>query len=189
MGGDRGARRTADGPSCKLRLDRDDDMAMTGKRHDVRIDYEVGFDETGLIHGYDVAYAARCGYSADLSLGICDRTLFHADNAYFLDDVRVRSRRMKTHTVSNTAFRGLRRPAGHGRHRARHGPHRLVARPRSARCAQAQSLRTGPRATRRYGQEVIDNVAPALIEALERTSDYRERRARHRGLQPRAAPS
>jgi hypothetical protein len=33
------------GRPCKIRLDRDNDMAMTGKRHDFRADYEVGFDE------------------------------------------------------------------------------------------------------------------------------------------------
>ena len=165
----------ATGKPCKLRLDRDDDMAMTGKRHDVRFDYEVGFEETGLIRGYDVSYAARCGYSADLSMGICDRTLFHADNAYFLADARIQSRRMKTHTVSNTAFRGFGGPQG------MIGIERVMDRiawdlgldPLDVRKRNLYGL---GRAHTPYGQEVTDNVAPALIDLLERTSDYRARR-------------
>ncbi|MDQ0469280.1 xanthine dehydrogenase molybdopterin binding subunit [Labrys wisconsinensis] len=163
------------GHPCKLRLDRDDDMAMTGKRHDFRITYDVGFDETGLIHGYDITYAARCGYSADLSLGICDRTMFHADNAYYLGDVHIGTRRMKTNTVSNTAFRGF------------GGPQGMVGMERTID-AIAWTLGLDPLDVRKrnfyapgrdytpYGQRVEDNVLLPLVETLERTSDYRERR-------------
>ena len=100
------------GRSCKLRLDRDDDMVMTGKRHDFVIDYEVGFDETGRILGMDMTMASRCGMSADLSGPVNDRAMFHCDNAYFLENVRILSHRCKTNTVSNTAFRGFGGPQG-----------------------------------------------------------------------------
>jgi xanthine dehydrogenase large subunit len=97
---------------CKIRLDRDNDMAMTGKRHDFRADYEVGFDAIGNILAYDVQLAARCGHSVDLSPGVVDRAMFHADNAYYLPTATIRSKRLKTNTVSNTAFRGFGGPQG-----------------------------------------------------------------------------
>ena len=100
------------GRACTLRLDRDADMMMTGKRHDFVIDYDVGFDETGRIEGIEFMFASRCGMSADLSGAINDRTMFHCDNAYFLENVTIVSHRCKTHTVSNTAFRGFGGPQG-----------------------------------------------------------------------------
>jgi xanthine dehydrogenase large subunit len=81
------------GRSCKLRRDRDDDMIMTGKRHDFVIDYEVGFDDTGRISGIEFMFASRCGYSADLSSAINDRTMFHCDNAYYIGDCSIVSHR------------------------------------------------------------------------------------------------
>jgi xanthine dehydrogenase large subunit len=100
------------GRPCKLRLDRDDDMIITGKRHDFVIDYDAGFDDSGRILGIDFEFAARCGMSADLSGPVNDRTMFHCDNAYYLENVRIVSHRCKTNTVSNTAFRGFGGPQG-----------------------------------------------------------------------------
>ena len=100
------------GRPCKMRLDRDDDMAMTGKRHDFRADYTAGFDGEGRIAAFDVTLASRCGYSADLSASINDRAMFHADNGYYLPAARIVTKRTKTHTVSNTAFRGFGGPQG-----------------------------------------------------------------------------
>ena len=100
------------GRACKLRLDRDDDMKMTGKRHDFVIDYNVGFDSDGHIDAVEFVFASRCGMSADLSGAINDRAMFHCDNAYYLPNLSVVSHRCKTHTVSNTAFRGFGGPQG-----------------------------------------------------------------------------
>jgi xanthine dehydrogenase large subunit len=100
------------GRPCKIRLDRDDDFVLTGKRHDFRCDWRVGVDEEGRIQAYSVEFLARCGYSADLSQGVVDRTMFHADNAYFMPACRIASKRLKTNTVSNTAFRGFGGPQG-----------------------------------------------------------------------------
>ncbi len=97
---------------CKIRLDRDDDMMLTGKRHDFRVDWELGADENGTIRAAEISLLARCGYSADLSQGVVDRAMFHSDNSYFIPDVKVLSRRLKTNTVSNTAFRGFGGPQG-----------------------------------------------------------------------------
>lgn len=104
------ARKT--GKAVKVRPDRDDDMRITGKRHDFRVDYKVGFDDNGVIHAVDAILSARCGYSADLSGPVTDRALFHADNTYYYPNVRLRSQPLRTNTVSNTAFRGFGGPQG-----------------------------------------------------------------------------
>ncbi len=161
---------------CKMRLDRDDDMTMTGKRHDFRADYDVAYDDQGRIRGYEVTLASRCGYSADVSSAINDRAMYHADNAYYLPATTILSKRMKTHTVSNTAFRGF------------GGPQGMMAIERAID-AIAWSLHLDPldvrkrnfygigdRDTTPYGMRVTDNVLPQLIERLETTSDYRARR-------------
>jgi xanthine dehydrogenase large subunit len=163
------------GCACKLRLDRDDDMIMTGKRHDFRADYQVGFDADGRITAYDLCLASRCGYSADLSGAINDRAMFHADNAYFLPAAKIVTKRMKTHTVSNTAFRGF------------GGPQGMIAAERVID-AIAWTLGLDPLDVRKrnlygpgrdltpYGMRVSDNILPELVDALERSSQYRARR-------------
>ena len=164
------------GRPCKLRLDRDDDMMMTGKRHDFRVDWSAGFDALGRIGGVNLELAARCGCSADLSIGVVDRAMFHADNAYFLPEFKILSKRVKTNTVSNTAFRGFGGPQGvlsiervidaiawH-----------LALDPLDVR--KANLYRAGGDVTP-YGQTVEDHdVIHRLIDELERTSGYRRRR-------------
>lgn len=164
------------GRPCKARPDRDADMAMTGKRHDFRVDYDVGFDGEGRILGLDTMLVARCGYSADLSLGVVDRSMFHADNAYFLPHAVIASKRVRTNTVSNTAFRGF------------GGPQGMMAVERVID-AIAWKLGLDPLDVRKrnlygpgrdltpYGMWVEDNVLQALIAEIERTSHYAARRA------------
>lgn len=100
------------GRPAKMRYDRDDDMVITGKRHDFRIDYKVGIDEEGRILGLAFEQYCRCGWSLDLSLPVADRAMLHADNAYHLEHVSIRSHRLRTNTQSNTAFRGFGGPQG-----------------------------------------------------------------------------
>ncbi|MGR3756807.1 MAG: xanthine dehydrogenase molybdopterin binding subunit [Tranquillimonas sp.] len=100
------------GRPCKMRYDRDDDMVITGKRHDLRVDYSVGYDDTGRLLAVDFRHYMRCGWSMDLSLPVADRAMLHSDNAYLLDHVRIESHRLKTHTQSATAFRGFGGPQG-----------------------------------------------------------------------------
>ena len=96
----------------KARLSRKDDMLLTGKRHDFVANYEVGFDDQGLIEGITMDLAARCGYSLDLSMAIVSRALFHSDNAYFIPNATFTGYLCKTNTASNTAFRGFGGPQG-----------------------------------------------------------------------------
>ena len=100
------------GKPCKMRYDRDDDMMITGKRHDFRITYDAGFDSDGRLTGVDFTQMTRCGWALDLSLPVADRAMLHADNAYHLPSARITSHRFKTNTQSATAFRGFGGPQG-----------------------------------------------------------------------------
>ena len=124
----------------KLRPDRDDDMVITGKRHDFVCDYEIGFDDDGHILAVDAVYAARCGWNADLSGPVTDRALFHADNCYFYPAVRAPLRAAAHQHGLQHRLSRLRRAAGHGRGRALHRGGRLRHRARPAGGAPAQSL-------------------------------------------------
>ena len=96
----------------KLRVNRDDDMMITGKRHDFRIDYEVGYDDEGHILGADITLLSRCGYSTDYSGPVNDRACLHIDNCYYIPNLKLISHRCKTNTQSATAFRGFGGPQG-----------------------------------------------------------------------------
>ena len=91
----------------KLRADRDDDIIITGKRHEFYSEYEVGFNELGIIEGLIIKLASKCGISPDLSGAINTRALLHIDNSYYLSDVLVENFLCKTNTSSSTAFRGF----------------------------------------------------------------------------------
>ncbi|MDO8884304.1 xanthine dehydrogenase molybdopterin binding subunit [Pseudotabrizicola sp.] len=103
---------TRTGRPAKMRYDRDDDMMITGKRHDLRILYRAGFDDQGQLTGVEFTHLFRCGWAQDLSLPVADRAMLHADNCYHLPDIRIESHRLKTHTQSATAFRGFGGPQG-----------------------------------------------------------------------------
>jgi xanthine dehydrogenase large subunit len=160
----------------KLRVDRDTDMLMTGKRHDFLANYEVGFDDKGRVSVLTVMLASRCGYSADLSGPVNDRALMHIDNAYFLEHVEIVSHRCKTHTVSNTAFRGFGGPQG-----------MMVIEQildEIGRTLGVDSLDVrrenfygvGSRNVTHYGQVIEDNVIHEIVDRLAASSRYRERR-------------
>jgi xanthine dehydrogenase large subunit len=100
------------GRPAKMRYDRDDDMMITGKRHDLRILYRAGFDDQGRVTGVTFTHLFRCGWAQDLSLPVADRAMLHADNCYHLPHIRIESHRLKTHTQSATAFRGFGGPQG-----------------------------------------------------------------------------
>ena len=129
------------GRAVKIRPDRDDDFSITGKRHDFVVDYDVGYNSDGKIQAVAATYAARAGWSADLSGPVTDRALFHADNAYWYPAVRVNSLPLFTNTVSNTAFRGFGGPQGMIACGALDRAYRLCAGQGPARDPQGQFLR------------------------------------------------
>ena len=164
------------GRPVKLRLDRDDDMLLTGKRHDFLVDYDVGFDEAGRILGLDLVLASRCGISADLSGAVNDRAMLSADNCYWLPHVSVTSHRCRTHTVSNTAFRGFGGPQGT---MAIEWVVDEVARalgkdPLEVRRRNLYGTRT--RNTTPYGMRLHENPMPSILAELERSASYAARR-------------
>ena len=169
------------GKPAKLVYDRDDDMRVTGKRHDFHISYDVGFDDEGRILAADIAQALRCGMSFDLSAAIADRAMMHAENAYFIPSMRVRSSLCKTHTPSNTAFRGFGGPQGIL------GMERIID-------DIASSLQIDPLLVRQrnfypdkdeadsgkctpYGQPVNDSIIGQLTAQLAQDAAYRQRRS------------
>ena len=170
------------GRPAKCCYDRDDDMMITGKRHDFRVDYRVGFDGEGRILGIEFEQAARCGMSIDLSLAIADRAMFHADNAYYLPAVRITSYRCKTHTQSNTAFRGFGGPQGMAamEHVIEEIAHVLACDPLDVRRSNFYdpmgARPVAPRNLTPYSQTVEDCVIEEIVEELEASSEYRRRR-------------
>ncbi|MFC3441851.1 xanthine dehydrogenase molybdopterin binding subunit [Sphingobium rhizovicinum] len=163
------------GRPAKFRCDRDDDMVMTGKRHDFRVDYEAGFDGQGHVLALKLRLASRCGATVDLSPAINDRAMFHADNCYYLPAITIASERLKTHMVSATAFRGFGGPQGMlaiERIMDDVAAH-LGVDPLSVRIANLY----GPgRDVTPYGMTITDDIAPQLIARLRADARYDARR-------------
>lgn len=168
------ARRT--GKSISLRLPRSEDMRATGKRHPFYNRYRLAIDDQGIIQGGEITVIGDCGYSPDLSDAIVDRAMFHADNAYSLGDARVIGHRAKTHTASNTAFRGFGGPQGM---MVIEGAMDDIARqigedPLTVR--KRNFYRDGREVTH-YGQQVDQRqLLHTLVETLENDSNYWQRR-------------
>ncbi len=167
------ARKT--GKPAKMRLDRDDDMIMTGKRHDFQVEYEAGFNDKGILSAIKSDLYARCGCSADLSLGVNDRAMFHADNAYYYPSLEITSHRLKTNTVSNTAFRGFGGPQGmvFAERMMDEIACRLKLDPLDVR---KRNLYAKGRDVTPYNMQITDNISLAMIRSLEKSSNYRTRR-------------
>ncbi len=100
------------GRAVRVQLDRDVDMALTGKRHPFHARFSVGHDAEGMLLAAHIELTSDGGWSLDLSQPILDRALFHLDNAYYLPAVQFTGRVAKTNTTSHTAFRGFGGPQG-----------------------------------------------------------------------------
>ncbi|MEC7118558.1 MAG: xanthine dehydrogenase molybdopterin binding subunit [Pseudomonadota bacterium] len=168
------------GQPVKLRLDRDDDMRSTGKRHGFAYQWDAAFDQTGQLAGLKVQLASNCGFSADLSGPVNERAICHIGNAYYLDAVHIRNLRCKTNTVSNTAFRGFGGPQGLFVIELimEDIAQFLALDPLQVRQANFFATTAGQGRDRmHYGAEVRDNVAPALVAELAESCQYAARRA------------
>ena len=165
------------GRPVKLRLDRDDDFLVTGRRHPFACDYVVGFDDHGRVLGVETDLVSNAGHCADLSGPVMTRALCHFDNAYWLPEVAMHGYCARTDTQSNTAFRGF------------GGPQGAIA-IEVILDAIARRLGRDPLAVRRanfygvgendvtpYGQTVTDNIVAPLVDDLVASSDYVARRA------------
>jgi len=160
----------------KLRLDRDDDMMVTGKRHAFHYEYEVGFDDDGLMQAVSIEMATQAGFSADLTGPVVTRAVCHLDNAYYINDVAIDAFSAKTNSQSNTAFRGFGGPQG-----AIAIEYIIdnIARKLGKDSLEVRKLNFYGKVDRNvtpYGQLVEDNVIHELVAQLESSSDYWTRR-------------
>ena len=160
----------------KLRVDRDDDMIMTGKRHDFLFDYEVGFNNSGEILALKIMMASRCGISPDLSGAINDRAIYHIDNAYYIPNIEINSYRCKTNTVSNTAFRGFGGPQG------MFCIENIIENISQKLKLEASEIRKinfykdKIKNTTHYGMKITDNVIEDIFNKLIKKSNYKKRK-------------
>ncbi|NMP29744.1 xanthine dehydrogenase molybdopterin binding subunit [Rahnella sp. SAP-1] len=165
------------GRPAKMRLSRQDDMMITGKRHPFYVSYDVGYNARGRLQGIEITLAANCGYSLDLSGSIVDRAMFHADNAYYLGDATITGYRCKTHIASNTAYRGFGGPQGMVaiEHIIDHIARQLGLDPLTVR---KENYYGGEgRNITHYYQTVEQNLLHEMTDDLERSADYQARRA------------
>ena len=166
------------GQSTRVQLDRDLDMALTGKRHPFRADIDVGFDDDGRVLALTASLVSDGGWALDLSESITDRALFHLDNSYYLPAVHFTGRVAKTHNVSHTAFRGFGGPQG-----------MVVIEDVLDRVARSLGLApevvrernlyrgTGATNTTHYGQHLDHNRIGRIWPELVRSSSFEARRA------------
>jgi xanthine dehydrogenase large subunit len=160
----------------KLRLDRDDDFLITGRRHCFWYEWDVGYDDEGRVLAAEVTMVSRAGHSADLSGPVMTRALCHFDNAYWLPELLAHGYSGKTNTQSNTAFRGF------------GGPQGAIA-IEYILDDIARALGRDPLDVRRvnyygkternvtpYGQVIADNIIHELTDELVTSSRYCERR-------------
>ena len=161
----------------RVRLDRDLDITMTGKRHPFLARFKVGFDDAGKIQSAQVDLFSDGGWSLDLSMPVLCRALFHLDNAYYLPHVRFAGRVCKTNTTSHTAFRGFGGPQG-----------MLVIEEIMDRVARHLGLPpemvrernlyhgTGETNTTHYGEEIGDNRISRIWQTLKESAELERRR-------------
>ena len=161
----------------KLRLDRDTDMIVTGKRHPFLLRWKVGIERDGRVRAVDMDLAADCGWAVDLSPAVISRALCHADNAYYYPHVRLRGLACKTNTTSNTAFRGFGGPQGMiGAEAIMDQIARTLGLdPVAVRWANFYAPGTGRDLTP-YGQPVEHYRVPAMTDRILASADYAERR-------------
>lgn len=155
-------------------LSKDDDMIITGKRHPFQNEWEVGFDDTGKIQSLIVTVQSDGGAYADLSSSILERAMFHIDSAYFLPNVWVNGVSYRTNNQSHTAFRGFGGPQGTMTIESimEDIAHKLGLDNASVRKV---NLYQGTDVKTPYGQDVENNMLPAIYEKIIKSSDYQKR--------------
>ena len=172
----------------RVRVNRDQDMMLTGKRHPFLARFKVGYNSAGDLLAAKIEIVSNGGWSLDLSMPVTDRALFHLDNAYFIPAVEFRGQVAKTNLSSNTAFRGFGGPQG-----------MLVIEEILDRIARRLGLPPetvrernlyrgkGETNTTHYGQEIEDNRLQTIWHELKQSAQLEQRRRRHREVECRAS--
>jgi xanthine dehydrogenase large subunit len=160
----------------KIRLSRDDDMIMTGKRHRFLTRYEVGFGDDGVLQAVRFELNSDGGATTDLSFAILERAMLHVDNAYFVPNLSVRGRVWKTNLPPNTAMRGFGGPQAMA---AMETVIDRIARFLHRDSAEIRNINfygTAARNVTHYGETVENNRLDVIFRQLMDSSDYQWRR-------------
>ncbi len=160
----------------KIRLSRDDDQIMTGKRHRFLSKYEAGFDENGKITALKIELNSDGGAATDLSNAIMERALFHVDNAYFIPNLSVTGNTWKTNLPPNTAFRGFGGPQGIAVIETVIDRVARFLKKDAADIRFKNFYKTGFDNITHYGELIENNRILKIWEQLIETSDYFNRR-------------
>lgn len=165
------------GRPARVRLKRDQDMIITGKRHPFLGQYQVGFNSKGQLLALDIDLYSDGGWSADLSFPILQRAMFHLDNCYYIPNLEIRGQVVKTNKVSNTAFRGFGGPQGMviieeiiDRIARKLGLPPELVRERNFYHGEAETNTT------HYGQEIFDNRILRVWEEIKLKSNFAQQK-------------
>jgi xanthine dehydrogenase large subunit len=161
---------------ARIALNKDDDMRITGKRHPYKSFYKVAYTDEGLITALDLNLFANGGFSLDLSAAVFERSLLHADNAYFIPNFRAAGRICKTNLPSNTAFRGFGGPQGVINIENIIEEIALKLNKDALEIRRINAYGINERNETPYGQLVQNNTLPRLFEELPKKCDYARRR-------------
>jgi xanthine dehydrogenase large subunit len=163
------------GKPIKLRLDRDDDIILTGKRHEFYSEYEVGFNDDGVIQGLKVNLSSNCGMSPDLSTAINERALLHLDNAYYISDIEATNYLCKTNISTSTAFRGF------GGNQGMMAIENIIdnisryLKKDPLEIRKKNFYQNNKKNITHYGMSIQDNVINEIFRKLEKKSNYKKR--------------
>lgn len=168
---------TKTGKACRVVYTKDDDMKVTGKRHEYLVEYKVGYDGDGRLLAVHFQFWSNGGAYCDLSTSVLERTMMHADNCYWMPNVAIDARVCRTHLPPNTAFRGFGGPQGVA------AIENIIEEIAAELGKDALDVRLAnlygieERNTTPYGQVVRNNMLHAIFAQLEESSDYRRRAA------------
>jgi len=160
----------------KIRLFRDDDQRITGKRHRFLSRYEAGFDDEGFLIALKVELNSDAGCAADLSFAILERAMLHTDNCYYVPNFSILGRAWKTNLPSNTAFRGFGGPQGMAVIETVIDQIARFLKKDAAEIRYKNFYGLDSRNVTQYGQTVENNRLFLLYDQLIRSSEYLRRR-------------
>ncbi len=165
------------GRSARIVYRKDQDMRVTGKRHPYKTWYRAAFEADGRLLAVEFNFYSNGGAFADLSTSILERTMLHADNAYFIPNIRISGQACRTNLPPNTAFRGFGGPQGVAAIENLIQDIATLTKCDPFEVRRRNLYRDGDseRNTTPYGQVVRDHVLEETLSQIEITSQYKER--------------
>lgn len=163
------------GRAARIVISKDEDMVITGKRNPFENHYEVGFDSQGRILALDIQFYGNSGAYADLSTSIMERAMLHADNAYYIENIKITGQVCRTNQAPTTAFRGFGGPKGVASIENIIEEIAIFLKKDSLQIRQLNCYQ-GERNITPYGQVISQEILPKLFSELRKTSDYDRRR-------------